>query len=777
MAFETGNPQFNFLLKRARSRKQTADALKNNNIDVETSKEKMEEGGESSDVSGGSQIGDIGGLSQSTGIGVTDTGFSQSIADANEMADRGVGGGKSVGEVAFGISKDKGIADFSASNPVGAAIAGYSSSKMAQTAVNMAPMGLALAGQMEAARALSQVTSVMGGPIGSLAMGLVGPSMQDPYGNTVAMGSGMLGAVSNQVMGMHYGIAEKAAAGVPGYAGGTYNGTALSVSPGFFGGLTFTGVNAPDIHSYSPTDFMNDLATAKAYSASVEPFGGLGSTSIGGQGISVDTFSSPTQAAQNNTGYSSYGPTGIATGAAPPGSQFSSTGIFSGSQATADAAADAAQSAANDAANAAGENNDSGNSSNSNNSGSNAGVDGPSGEGSEGGDSAGQGGEDVAFGGKITKKKKMAMGDVVEQNPEVVQGVGFIDHDNNATPQEEIKDDKPLEAKEGDFIINAPAAEFMGKQDVEEMISVAVTSLQEKGVDVQIGNPEISTEDNVKLLVSKNEVYIPKVIAEEIGYDKLEKINNRGKKEVSRRQQEAEQTQDEKPQARQVAEGGFIGMQEGGDVVTDDDDGGMDIMEQMNPNTIKKIKGLMKRGINRGSIEALIDNLPDREALALTIFSESIVSKDSPDSMRAIGETVLNRVNDKTYSFKNQNTLKDVLKSRSNKGEGSKMFSYEGLEPKYLTPRLPEMLNNKYWQKALDAADNALETEPDMEQYKLRDDVFTYGRVGEASDRLKSNKRNEYLTTIGEHDFYSRTPEKGGRISSETMGESSEFYR
>ena len=91
MAFETGNPQFNFLLKRARSRRQAADALKNNNIDVETSKEKMEEGGESRDVSGGSQVGDIGGLSQSTGIGVTDTGFSQSIADANEMADRGKG--------------------------------------------------------------------------------------------------------------------------------------------------------------------------------------------------------------------------------------------------------------------------------------------------------------------------------------------------------------------------------------------------------------------------------------------------------------------------------------------------------------------------------------------------------------------------------------------------------------------------------------------------------------------------------------------------------------
>jgi hypothetical protein len=562
MAFETGNPQFNFLLKRARSRRQTADALKNNNIDVETSKEKMEEGGENSDVSVGSQVGDVGGLSQSTGIGVTDAGFSQSVANAQADIDAassmaGVGSQQTAGQVAFGAAKDKGIADFSANNPVGAAIAGYSSSKMAQTAVNMAPMGLAMAGQIGAAKALSTVTSVMGGPLGSAVMGLVGPSMQDPYGNTVAMGSGMLGAVSNQVMGMHYGIAEKAAQGIPGYAGGTYGGNALSVSPGFFGGLTFTGVNAPDIHSYSPTDFMNDLATAKAYSASVEPFGGRRVNKYQVvPGISVDTFSSPTQAAQNNTGYSSYGPTGVATGAAPPGSQFSSTGIFSSSTTT-----DTTGTGAVGSTGGLGGGSGVGTGQGSPNSGEGA----DSGPGGAGDSSAGVG--DYAFGGKIIKKKKMAMGDVVEQNPEVVQGVGFIDHDNNATPQEEIKDDKPLEAKEGDFIINAPAAELMGKQDVEEMIFVAVTSLQEKGVDVQIGNPEISTEDNVKLLVSKNEVYIPKVIAEEIGYDKLEKINNRGKKEVSRRQQEESQQQ-EKPQARQVAEGGFIGMADGGNTFT-----------------------------------------------------------------------------------------------------------------------------------------------------------------------------------------------------------------
>ena len=462
----------------------------------------------------------------------------------------GVGSQQTAGQVAFGEAKDKGVADFSANNPIGAAIAGYSSSKMAQTAVNMAPYGLALAGQIGAARTLSTVTSVLGGPLGSLAMGLVGPSMQDPYGNTVAMGSGMLGAVSNQVMGMHYSIAEKAAAGVPGYAGGIYGGYALSVSPGFFG-LTFTGVNAPDIHSYSPADFMNDLAAEAAYSASVEPFGGRGVNNpvSDPSAISVDSYSNATEAAQHGSGYSSYGPDGVTpTGAAPRGSTMSKTGIFG----TSTTSYGGTQGAV----------------------GSTGGLGGGYGfsesEGSGGPDSSASTsgvGDSTRFGGKITKKKKMAMGDVVEQNPEVVQGVGFIDHDNNATPQEEIKDDKPLEAKEGDFIINAPAAEFMGKQDVEEMISVAVTSLQEKGVDVQIGNPEISTEDNVKLLVSKNEVYIPKVIAEEIGYDKLEKINNRGKKEVSRRQQEESQQQ-EKPQARQVAEGGFIGMADGGNTFT-----------------------------------------------------------------------------------------------------------------------------------------------------------------------------------------------------------------
>ena len=160
----------------------------------------------------------------------------------------------------------------------------------------------------------------------------------------------------------------------------------------------------------------------------------------------------------------------------------------------------------------------------------------------------------VAEGGRIGKQEG---GTTVKPVSQIVQGAGFIAPQQNATDQQTIADDIPMEAEEGDFIINAPAAEFAGRQDIVDMILEAINSLKEKGVDIQYGNPKIPVKNSVQLAVSRNEVYIPKVIAEEIGYDKLEKINNRGKREVERRQQESQ---------RQANRGGFVRKAEG-DVV------------------------------------------------------------------------------------------------------------------------------------------------------------------------------------------------------------------
>ena len=165
-----------------------------------------------------------------------------------------------------------------------------------------------------------------------------------------------------------------------------------------------------------------------------------------------------------------------------------------------------------------------------------------------------EGSFDFKKGGEVPKQEG---GSAIKPVNQIVQGAGFIAPQKNATEEQTIADDIPMEAEEGDFIINAPAAQFAGRQDIVKMILEAIDSLREKGVDIQYGNPKIPIKRRVQLAVSRNEVYVPRVIAEEIGYDKLEKINNRGKKEVERRQQEAE---------KQAKRGGFISKANGGDV-------------------------------------------------------------------------------------------------------------------------------------------------------------------------------------------------------------------
>ena len=204
----------------------------------------------------------------------------------------------------------------------------------------------------------------------------------------------------------------------------------------------------------------------------------------------------------------------------------------------------------------------------------------------------GGGGFATAMGGRIGKQE----GGVANQQgvSQIVQGAGFIAPQGNATEQQTIADDIPLEAEEGDFIINAPAAQFAGRQDIVTMITEAIESLREKGVDIQYGNPTIPVEKSVKLAVSRNEVYIPKAIAEEIGYDKLQKINKRGQKEVQRRQEEAQS---------QVARGGFVAKAKG-DVVTNDE-----TLKEDKSSMMGSDEGSFIQDIGRAVYQSIRDNV------------------------------------------------------------------------------------------------------------------------------------------------------------------------
>jgi len=261
----------------------------------------------------------------------------------------------------------------------------------------------------------------------------------------------------------------------------------------------------------------------------------------------------------------------------------------------------------------------------------------------------------------------MREGDVAS-NQVTVKEPGFIAPDANATKQQEIADDKPMDAKNGDFIINAPAAEDAGKQDIQRMISTAITNLQEKGVDVRFGDPKINIGDKVKLLVSRNEVYIPAIIAKEIGYDRLKKINNRGKREVQRRQEESQQ--DEKPQAR-----GFI-QKKKGDVVTLGD--------------VKYKERYSSAPKARQETEKILRSLPLADGLAIMMYEEANVLGEK--GLEGVAHVFVNRADAEGYKDFGNSLIDELLKRTYTK---DKIFQFNALEPTKFRSTLKKFKNNE----------------------------------------------------------------------------------
>ena len=533
------NPQLNNTIKRIRNKRRLQDALAQNNINVETTEEK-----ESSDVE-----------KQASGLGIEDvqvSNISQSIADAEEMMDiAGVGKGQTVGEVARDIGKQgRQFAD-----PFAEAVTSLGGREGIAAKAGLATYGSLLAGEMGLAKGLYTGTQMLSGPAG-MALNIIGPT--EMYGDVpVAMGSGAFGQISDKVMGMHYDVAAKMNAGIAGYNQGVINGQVISLSPGFFGGQVLTGNIPPGLTAGEFSDLMDrrEERVEELEEEGVDTSKGLGivdpfinpKAAMEKGGISVDSFGSATEAAKAGIGYSSYDAQGNPTGAAPPGSAFSSTGKFS-------------------SAGGYDENNDNGSN------------DGGGGSTDSGADT--MGGEDVAYGGKID----MQMGGDPAQQQTPTGEMGFVGGPpDQFTEQQTIADDIPKTVPEGAFVINAPAVEFAGKEDIKQMLVEAYEIVAQKDIDAGVDKSptatKIPSKEQVDIMISRGEVIVPPEIAKIIGYDRLEKINNRGKKEVARRQEESQK--EEKPQAKTVAKGGFIGMQEGGNIkdviaTADYSEGGID---------------------------------------------------------------------------------------------------------------------------------------------------------------------------------------------------------
>ena len=386
--------------------------------------------------------------------------------------------------------------------------------------------------------------------------------------------------------------------------------------------------------------------------------------------------------------------------------------------------------------------------------------------GSSGGDSGFGGGGWTAYGGKIG----MSNGGFASKT-QTIKGVGLIKPEETFMDTDVVRDRYEFPAENGDYIVNGPSSSIMQPQ-VAALIDYGINQLKKEGVDIRVGNPKIKGKNKVPLVVASSETYIPRVIAEKIGYPILDALNNIGKPEVRRLKNKLDNKPTDKGKY-EANEGMRVGEPIPNSFMTmEEADKALGVKpEPIDPNTLKFFKLYNKKGKpQRGDVERLLDSLNDKDKLALLIATETISSKDPLETLESVGQVVINRINDKQFpDFKNVNTLDQVLKQRSSRGEGTKMFQFDGLEPTSVKKRINEFLNKggiKGYRRALTAAENVLTKgsgEPDYMMERMPFNVLFYDKAGSPtsiSRRYKKGKDvgpNELIDEygkVGDHTFY-----------------------
>ncbi len=165
-------------------------------------------------------------------------------------------------------------------------------------------------------------------------------------------------------------------------------------------------------------------------------------------------------------------------------------------------------------------------------------------------------------------REMMALGD---QPTEPVATTGPIQKEG--ADNSGVADDVLMDAEQKSFLVNAAALKLFGYGDfVNRILKPNIKSLKERTGQIvelnAITQPQQQVQGDVPIAASNREFYIPPELAEEIGYELLEKINDRGKPETEKKLEEQKQKeQPQEPQAAmQAALGKRIGMSNGGPI-------------------------------------------------------------------------------------------------------------------------------------------------------------------------------------------------------------------
>lgn len=118
-----------------------------------------------------------------------------------------------------------------------------------------------------------------------------------------------------------------------------------------------------------------------------------------------------------------------------------------------------------------------------------------------------------------------------------VNEMGFVGDKtpDQVTPKQSIADNRPMNVREDDFLINSPAIEKFGIRNIVNMISRGLEAARDAGVEIVDIPVDIPKQQLVKILASDSEFRVPKNLVPFIGLDTLNRINDQGKPVVEQR--------------------------------------------------------------------------------------------------------------------------------------------------------------------------------------------------------------------------------------------------
>ena len=281
------------------------------------------------------------------------------------------------------------------------------------------------------------------------------------------------------------------------------------------------------------------------------------------------------------------------------------------------------------------------------------------------------------------------------------------------------------EAKAGDYIINAAAVKRVGVQDLEERIlEPAIERLNKKGIGITLASLKSPSDqiqnaddtENVDIAVSNGEYYIPDVLAGEIGYDLLDKINKKGEKETEERLAE------EAPPAE-----GAVPAE------------AAPVEEEAPPEA--PAEQAMLQGFNSGGGVG-----SNQDMLARIIYAEA--RGEGEKGMQAVANVVMNRINETAPGFGNKHTA-------------SKVISQKGQFSGYNNSRYKNPKSGRAYNIAKRLAKEALS------KGGLKD--ITGGSLYFRNPKTKTSKGSKVSTQAGQN-WFDKSLKKGTIILSKIVG-------